>query len=305
MARNLLVRQPLRRQRLGELLAIHALVRNSQPQTTMNTMNLRPGSTRRNLPVPHPRWFIGFVFSLLGASCAPPSVPKPAAASGNETRPAEAGVANASAPDLAAHMQASFWEAIRARDALIGGDLPAAQRAADALANQDFRQLIPADWQHWVNAMQQSARELSMAPNLASASANIGHIAITCGECHEVHRRGPGPVTAQPEAWRDPPDELNARMVRHQIGADQMWDGLVTPSEEAFRSGTITLTRAPLTPPERNGEPIAPELHDRIELIRALARQAREATTYAERGRVYGELIARCADCHYYIRPAQ
>lgn len=244
---------------------------------------------------------------LLAASCATtPSTPKPAAASGNEATPAEAHVAkDESAPDLAAHMQASFWEAIRARDSLISGDLPAAQRAADALANQDFRQLIPADWLHWVNAMQQSARELSLAPNLASASAELGRIAITCGECHEVRRRGPGQVQTQPEPWRDPPEELNARMVRHQIGADQLWDGLVVPSEDAFRSGTITLTRAPLTPPESNGEPIIPALQERIETIRTLARQAREATTYAERGRVYGELIARCADCHYYVRPAQ
>jgi hypothetical protein len=94
-------------------------------------------------------------------------------------------------------------------------------------------------------------------------------------------------------------------MERHQLGIAQMWDGLVLPSEEAWRSGTVTITRAPLHAPEAADGPISPELHARIEATRDLGKQARLATSYQERGRVYGELIAGCTQCHYLQRPAR
>lgn len=247
----------------------------------------------------------GLAFAPL-AGCEGSSTPALAATNGGEGAPAVKPASPASAPpDLRAHMQASFWEAIRARDALISANLPRAQSAAAALANQDFRSLVPADWSHWVNAMQQSARELSMAPNLASASAELGRLALICGECHDLHRRDSNRGRTEPQPWPEPKDDLQFRMLRHQVGADQLWDGLVLPSENLFRSGTMTLARAPLAPLEQNGEAVGPALQARIEAVRTLARQGREATTYAERGRVYGELIARCADCHYYARPAE
>jgi hypothetical protein len=93
-------------------------------------------------------------------------------------------------------------------------------------------------------------------------------------------------------------------MQRHELAIVQMWDGLVLPSENAWRSGTVTITRAPLRAPELAGRPISPALHERIEATRGLAKQARLATTYQERGRVYGELIAGCAQCHSLQRPA-
>jgi hypothetical protein len=94
-------------------------------------------------------------------------------------------------------------------------------------------------------------------------------------------------------------------MHRHEAGIDLMWDGLVMPSESAWRSGTVTITRAPLRAPNQADQPILPELHTRIEATRELAKQARHVTTYQERGRVFGELIAGCAQCHYLQRPAK
>lgn len=84
-----------------------------------------------------------------------------------------------------------------------------------------------------------------------------------------------------------------------------MWDGLVMPSDDAWRSGTVTITRAPLVAPEQAQKPVPPALHERIEVTRELGKQARLATTYQERGRVFGELIAGCAQCHYLQRPAR
>jgi hypothetical protein len=46
-------------------------------------------------------------------------------------------------------------------------------------------------------------------------------------------------------------------------------------------------------------------LAERIEAIRQLARNARTARSHAERAEIYGQLLARCADCHYAVRPAE
>lgn len=107
-----------------------------------------------------------------------------------------------------------------------------------------------------------------------------------------------------PRPWIDRGEQLEDRMLRHDVGVERMWKGLVFASDDEFRNGTLALTRAPFTPPQYKGAAVNPALAARIAEIRELARQAREATTHDERGRVYGELIARCATCHYLVRPA-
>jgi hypothetical protein len=245
----------------------------------------------------------------LGCSSSSP------AESGQATKPPQrstgaeqvesAPAASTPAPDLAYHMRASFWAAVQARDALIVGDLARAQSAADDLAKYDYAGLLPADWKHWTGQLQQYAKELSMAPNLAAAAQELGRMALVCGECHDLHQRGPTRPAIKALPWEDPPEAFDARMHRHQLGIAQMWDGLVLPSEDAWRAGTVTITRAPLRAPELAEEPIDEATNKRIEEVRALAKQARTAGTYEDRGRIYGELIARCAQCHAFARPAR
>ena len=237
---------------------------------------------------------------LAAVSCAAPAAP--AAQTPHSPAPAAA-VAPMMPPDLGYHMRTSFWDTLEARDALIAGDLARAQRAADRLAKTDYAAVLPRDWMHWTAQLQQRADELSLAPDLSSAAQALGRMALVCGECHELHNTGPSHPRVPPLPWEDPPEELDARMQRHQLGMVQMWDGLVLPSEQAFRSGTVTITRAPLRAPEQATAPIDETLRARIEEVRALAKDARRATSYEERGRVYGELISRCAQCHYYQRP--
>lgn len=248
--------------------------------------------------------------SIALVACGSAQSPKPAqsstapsvrSASGAE----QVAAAPAEPPDLGWHMRATFWDSLTARDALIKGDLAAAQRAAEQIAQTDYSRMLPADWKVGVGALQQHAAALSIAPNLSAAAQELGRMALACGECHEVRAQGPGRVRTAPLPWEDPPDSWDERMHRHQLGIAQMWDGLVLPSEGAWRSGTVTITRAPLRAPEVAEGSVSPELHARIEATRDLGKQARLATTYQERGRVYGELIAGCAQCHYLQRPAR
>ena len=244
----------------------------------------------------------GLVWMGAAISCAGPRAPEavPAAVAATPATPA---ATPPSAPDLAYHMRVSFWDALDAREALILGDLSGAKQAAERLARTDYAHALPPAWMPWVMKLQQEANELTLAGDLHSASLSLARIALVCGECHELRDAGPTQPRAKPMPWEDPPESFDARMERHQLGMQQMWDGLVLPSEQAFRSGTVTITRAPLRAPERAEASVESSLHARIEEIRALAKDARRATSYEERGRVYGELLSRCADCHYKGRP--
>lgn len=205
-------------------------------------------------------------------------------------------------PDRAFHMRETFWMAIDARDALVDGDLERAKEAARRLVDYDYRDAFPEDFRPWIVHMKQLADDIVLAEGLHDAAAAVGGLGVTCGNCHWQKEAGPGQVPVDPEPWRDPPEELAERMDRHQIGIERLWTGLTAPSEEAWRQGTITLTRAPIADPEHEGEPVSELTGRRVSRIRDLAQQARVASSHTERGRIYGELIATCADCHRNIR---
>jgi hypothetical protein len=244
---------------------------------------------------------------LLVASCSPSgaSSAKAAKSAGTErgtTRPAASGQGEVS--DVRKQMLALYWIATVARDAVIAGDLPAARRAAKLLAKRDYAGDVSDDWRHWFNRMRQDAEEVMLAPDLAATARSIAALGGACGECHTHLLRGPGPMHAMPLAWQEPPDALDDRMYRHDVGVDQLWTGLVRPSDTAWQSGTMTLTRAPLSAPEYEGQEVHPLLAAKIEEIRGLAKQARAARSSVARAAIYGELLSRCASCHFLVRAA-
>jgi hypothetical protein len=214
-------------------------------------------------------------------------------------------VAARKAADRAHHMQATFFLAVAARDALIAGDMPGAVAAAQALAEHDYGQTLPSSWKHWVAQMQQRASDVTLAPDFAAAGQAVAALALTCGDCHAHVMHGLKRSIEEPLEWKDPPEEMSARMERHEVGVDQLWLGLVYPSEVAWHNGSVSLTRAPLSTVRARGEEIRPELQAELDQIRELARQARTASSLGERGAVYGSLLAHCASCHYVARAAE
>jgi cytochrome c5 len=223
---------------------------------------------------------------------------------GSADAPASSGAKTKRAPvqegfDRSDHMQATFWTALVARDEVIAGNLEAARAAARSLAEHDYASTLPADWRHWVVQMQERARDVALAADLRSAAQAVGALGLSCGTCHAQMRTGPTPAAGEPLEWKDPPEDLDQRMLRHAIGADLLWSGLTQDSERAWLDGTVTLTRAPLRPASRDGEPIGPATQARMEQVRTLAERARAARSHPERAAIYGELIAGCADCHF------
>jgi mono/diheme cytochrome c family protein len=139
-----------------------------------------------------------------------------------------------------------------------------------------------------------------LAPDLSSAAQSVAAVGLSCGDCHTQMRRGTAPAAGQDAlAWEGPPEDLEQRMARHEHAAELLWRGLIDPSESAWLNGTVTLTRAPLHAPLRDGEVVSPAMAEQMEAIRVLAKRARVASSHPDRASIYGELIARCAGCHF------
>ena len=224
----------------------------------------------------------------------PQAAPAAEASSGDEP----AAPAEEQPPDLEQHMRTSFWNAVDARDALIAGDLAEAKRMADRLAKEDFGNRFPDDWKHWVKEMQRHAGDIAIAGSMAEAAKSLALLGQACGNCHWQADRGPEQPRDPPLPWEEPPEDVGARMFRHDVGADQMWMGLIDPSEEAWRSGTVTITRAPLVAPVQEGSEVDEQSHAQVEVVRELAKQARAARTHEKRAEIYAQLITTCAECH-------
>jgi len=94
-------------------------------------------------------------------------------------------------------------------------------------------------------------------------------------------------------ALPDEGDGIGPRMHRHQRAVARMWDGLVVPSDAAWKVGARVLADAPMEP-ERSVETMATLAAS----VHQLAVKAHTLTTGEERSLLYGELITTCATCH-------
>lgn len=245
------------------------------------------------------RWLTCAVLFAL-AGCA--SGPEPAVVSEPSDQAAQPQPV-AERRDRKVHMGHTFWDAVDARDALLDGDLDRAQAFARALRDRDYGDTIPDSWKTFVGDMRKHADDLAMAPDLETAATELALISLSCGNCHWFAKHGPDPLPdARVIEVVGGEEELRDRMQRHAIASEQMWEGLIVPSDRAWHDGTVAFTRAPLAPPSEKGTAIDTQTHARIEELRPLAHQARVATSHKARALLYGQMIARCASCHDRVR---
>jgi len=196
-------------------------------------------------------------------------------------------------PDPKAHMQEHLAAALKARDAVISGDLAQAKQAVSWLSSHIYPDTLPPAWRSHAERMQAEAKRVEQAPDLGAAAAAIGVLGGACGACH-AHVGGPAhePMGFESDEDGDLPD----RMDRHAWAMDRMWEGLITPWEEAFRVGAEVLAEGRFraqSVPER-----ATALAAGLERARALGREALAQKTPDGRAAVYGKLLAQCAQCH-------
>jgi hypothetical protein len=197
-------------------------------------------------------------------------------------------------PQHAAHMQVHFHEALVVHDAVTRGDLAAARPPAAWLATH-VPPAMPAGTSAHVEAMQAAARQAADADTMLGAAMASAAMLKACGDCH----RAAGRMPAMPVAVRPEVGGIVGHMLEHQTAAEQMAQGLIVPSSAQWRAGAEGFRTAPLhreaIPP---GMKVPSALLASEARIHELADQALRTEDPAARAVFYGQILARCADCH-------
>jgi cytochrome c556 len=229
-----------------------------------------------------------------GATEPPPGTPEPAPARKAPDTPEPEPPESEELPDL---MKDHFSLASQARDAVVRGRLEQAEGPLVWLGQHALAKDMPSTWRLHVERMQQAARRALTEGTLASAGQAIGATAAECGACHTMVHRGP---KFEPSDFNDLREsdtkgaraELQERMHGHLWAIERMWEGLVGPSDDAWRAGAETLR-------EGQGHPrVAKAASKRLELVRSLGGEARDVTDGAGRAAIYGRILAECGGCH-------
>ncbi|MGD8862622.1 MAG: hypothetical protein PVI30_21610 [Myxococcales bacterium] len=226
------------------------------------------------------------------APAAPADQPAAAPAKAQPQAPGNQGAASAE-EDAKEHMWGHYVAALKARDAVIGGDAEAAREPLQWLASHAYPESLPEAWLPEAANLQRIASRAAEASDGEALARAIGQLGAACGECHAAMNQGP---SREPTGFDELSEEdLKTRMHRHGWAMERMWEGLVTPWDASYRVGAQVLAEGKLAL-EKHGE--GAKLADGLSAVRALGRQAATLEPGDERPLAYGDLIATCADCH-------
>lgn len=199
-----------------------------------------------------------------------------------------------------AAMPQHFDAALEVHAAVIRGDLVAAGARADALATALERERPGARSSEPLAAVISAARAVRTAPDVLGAARATAELLNGCGRCHRAEQVTP----AFAPMARTPAETLSERMRGHRKAADLLLEGLVVPSDEAWRNGARELALAPLHDPTL---PVDPAVHQSLAATEArfhrLASDAAQTTDPHGRAAFYAQFLAGCADCHRRHRP--
>jgi hypothetical protein len=163
------------------------------------------------------------------------------------------------------------------------------------LAEHEAPASLPAGSSTHVAALQQAARRAADAETVLGAAIATASMLKICGDCHRAVGTRPGlALPVRPELGG-----VVGHMLAHQTAADEMAQGLIAPSSELSRKGAEGFRGAPLHPDKfPSGTKLGSQLLASEERIHQLASQAVRAEDPGARAVFYGQILARCADCH-------
>lgn len=183
------------------------------------------------------------------------------------------------------------------RDAIVRGDLATARDRASELAHLRFEP-GNADWNQRTEVMNAAAATVAQARGVVAAARSIAALAAACGDCHAAHD-GPSPEMSSPN---EPDAGVVPAMLRHEWAVTRLWDGLVTPSDEAWAAGAEVLADAALAPELLTpGKTPVPRVGALADAVRTHGLEAKKATSVAARRDIYAQTLASCADCHTWL----
>jgi len=149
-----------------------------------------------------------------------------------------------------------------------------------------------AAWAKQATLVRERAAALATAPDAGEACRREARLAVACAGCHvdagaSPEFRSPGQV---------PPDRptIEARMTRHLWATDRLWEGIVGPSDEAWRQGLDVLAATPLS----SVQDVDGGFARRLQRLADRARVQQATATANDRAHSYGEILTTCTGCH-------
>jgi mono/diheme cytochrome c family protein len=191
------------------------------------------------------------------------------------------------------------------RDAVIAGSLEGLRMPLRAFAAHRYDDVAGTAWMPWLEQLQEQAKLTASSASLELAAAGVATMARTCGDCHRASGRGPRldeRAIAPREHRGFSSSPLQKRMSQHMWAAEQLWDGLVVPSDAAWEAGASALAHLATDTPQ-DDPPLSPAFASALLDVRALGERAQGVSTQADRASVYGLLLASCAGCHAQLEP--
>jgi cytochrome c553 len=201
---------------------------------------------------------------------------------------------------IADHMHGHLTQISAIKAAIVAGRLEDVDGPARWLADHETAMGLPVESESYVTQMKSHARRVSEAQDLGSAAKSVSNMAKTCGNCHLVNE-----VNLEFGYDQKPHMDLGdvvTHMQRHQWAMDRLWEGLLGPSDTAWKRGADMLIDVPLLPSDvtratANTEEIAEIAHR----IHALGGIGTETKTPDARSELYAELLGLCARCHKLV----
>lgn len=177
------------------------------------------------------------------------------------------------------------------------GRLDGVRREANELLAAVSDEGLPRRVAGLVEELQTYAGLAARAPDVTLAASAVARVAAGCGSCHRTlkHELIYEPLTGPPPG--DTP--LASRMLRHRWAADRLWDGLVGPSDDAWRAGAAVLRDAPLFTDALTQDVQQYEAVTKLAwTVQEIGARAISARDQGARAGLYGELLGTCATCH-------
>ena len=188
-----------------------------------------------------------------------------------------------------AHMQQHL-------DAVILGDVDAARGPLSWLATHTPPgDQLPRGWQVYIKAMQDEAAKGATAQSVPEAAGIVSSAARECGACHQSM----GAKLSFPEVPMPGGDGIVRHMARHQWAADRMWEGIIQPDGERWRSGAMALLEEPLQEVGLPGIGPTPDaVADVGARVHDLGEKGLGEVDEAAQVALYAKVLTACGTCH-------
>jgi hypothetical protein len=183
-------------------------------------------------------------------------------------------------------MNAHFQDTVVMRQAAMAGRLSELRAAASAIAKDDWSPKLRADYAPYLSTVRILAGTAAGAESLQASVFALGKLGDACADCHKKFG-GPGSPVAP-----DPLDEADdISMQRHAAAADELWQGLIGPSDTSWFNGTRDLVEAPA---------LDSDVADIATAARHLKDLAAQGMNVAppDRARIFSDVLLTCGACH-------